>query len=377
MKSYQAISSLHGTGIWRHARRCLITSIASTVIFAALSSSSFAIPDTDPDDPGPIVMKVSGALTFRGCQPSANDVTVRIANPARSGHPSNPVRLADGSLRMSYSIAIGNDTDPNLPDQVVVTPQVSSSVCGAGSFTPGSRTVATGATGVNFDYQVAATGQFTIPMDTFVLFANSFLSGVRLHLNNDHGQNSFVTLGTVTTAFDIAPEKKDLPFPLPGSASFFVRDMNLTSANLSRSSTGLNLKLRFEENGIEVKGYHSTLGDIGMTDFQMRNIVLNLTAGLRVKNAKLAMGFSSPRLEASTTSTGGCNIFGLDWCNLLFGTNGKLKKSFELTAFTQLNSATIQTTLTNKIMEGLAQRGITGRIGTVTVQGDFIVITTI
>jgi hypothetical protein len=320
---------------------------------------------------------VSGALTFRGCQPTANDVTVRIGNPARSGHPSTPVRQTDGSIRMNYSIAIGNDADPNLPDQVVVTPQVSTSVCGAGSFTPGSRTVEAGATGVNFDYQVTATGTFTIPIDTFVLFANSFLSGVRLHLNNDHGQSSFVTLGSLTTAFDIAPEKKDLPFPLPGSASFFVRDMNLTSANLSRSSTGLNLKLRFEENGIEVKGYHSTLGDIGMTDFQMRNIVLNLTAGLRVRNAKLTMGFTSPHLDAITTSTGGCNILGLDWCNLLFGTSGSIKKSFERTAFTQLNSATIQTTLTDKLMEGLAQLGITGRIGTVTVQGDFIVITTI
>jgi hypothetical protein len=209
------------------------------------------------------------------------------------------------------------------------------------------------------------------------LFANSFLSGVKLHLNNDRVQNSFVTLGSVSTAFDIAPEKKDLPFPLPGSASFFVRDMNLISANLSRSPAGLNLKLSFEENGIEIKGYHSALGDIGMTDFQMRNIALNLTGGLRVKNAKLTLGFSNPHLDAITTSTGGCNILGLDWCNFLFGTSGSLKKSFERTAFSELNSTAIQSPLTDKLMQGLAQLGITGRIGTATVQGDFIVITTI
>lgn len=377
MNVYRVFNFLRGNNTWQHVRHSLITLMASTAMFGAFSTSSFALPDTDPDDPGPIIMTVSGALTFRGCEPTSNDVTVRIGNPARSGHPSAPVRLANGSIRMTYSIAVGSDDDPNLPDQVVVTPQVSASVCGTAAFTPRSRTVATGATAVNFDYQAATTGRFTIPLDTFVLFANSFLSGVRLHLNNDRVQNSFVTLGDVTTAFDIAADKKDLPFPLPGSASFYVRDMNLISANLSRSPTGLNLRLRFEENGIEVKGYHSTLGDIGMTDFQMRNTALNLSGGLRVRNAKLTLGFTNPHLDAITTSTGGCNVLGLDWCNLLFGTSGSLKKSFELTAFTRLNSATIQSTLTDKLMEGLAQLGITGRIGTATIQGDFIVITTI
>ena len=163
MKSYQVINSSRGNGIWQHAKRSLITLITSAAMFGAFSTSSFALRDTDPTDPGPIILNVSGVLMFRGCQPTANDVTVRIGNPARSGHPSAPSRLPDGSIRMTYSITVGSDTDPNLPDQVVVTPQVSASVCGAGSFTSGSRTVETGATGVNFDYQVAATGQFTIP----------------------------------------------------------------------------------------------------------------------------------------------------------------------------------------------------------------------
>ncbi len=382
MKIFPAVNASNNPSSHRtvfSGRHRLVKLTLAALTLGAMSTASFALKNTDPGDPpdpGPLPVNVSGALIFRGCEPSSNDVTVRIDQPAKTGHPSTPVRLSDGSLRMTYSVTLGTDAD-TLPAQVVVRPQVNAGVCGAGSFSPASRTVIPGAAGVNFDYQVAPTGNFTIPLDTFVLLANSFLSTVRLHLNNDRAQNSFVTLGNNTTAFNITPENVDLPFPFPGSASFFVRDMNLTSAKLSRSASTIGLKLRFEENGIEVKGYHSTLGDVGMPDFQMRNIALNLTAGLRVKNAKLVLGFSSPHLDASVTSTGACNILGLDWCNVLFGTSGRLKQSFERTAFAQLNGSNIQSVLSDKLMEGLAQFGITGRIGSVKVQGDFIIITTI
>jgi hypothetical protein len=346
----------------------------------SLSSAGFALPKTNPGDPdmpngGPGQITVEGTLTFQGCTPAPSDVTVRTTQPYKVSYPS---------ASMHYSIVIGT-TNSQLPGQVTVTPQVKSSVCGVGTFTPASLTVAPGAKGVNFSYQAPVASSFSIPVDSFILFANGFLANVGLHLNNDAGhagqenQNSHITINGVTTAFDIPPAKVDLPFPLPGSALFYIRDMNKDGAQISQVGTGnsFNLGLHFESNGIELKGYHSDLGDSGIPDFQMSNISFNTAAALRVSNAKLGVAFLSTKLTAGISSTGGCNIFGIDWCNALFGTSGTVRQQFEQAIGVQLQGSTIQAALQSSLASALAGFGINGPIGTVAVQNGQIVITTI
>lgn len=355
--------------------------IPSIVLALLVSAPAYALPNTDPTDPGgptkPVLVRVSGALTFRGCSPSLSDVTVRILNPSRTGQPTTPSASPDGSLRMSYSIVVGVLDDEFLPEQVTVKPSVKASVCGSGTFTPTSRTVTPGATNVNFDYQAPAAASHSIPVDTFLLFANGFLSDVGLHLHNDGHQDSFITIDGVTSSFDVSVTRKDLPGWGTGSGIFNVRNMNLDDTEMSFNGNSFNVRLGFEEAGIEIKGRHSYLGDLAMPDFQMSNIDLNVSAGLAVRNGQLTIGFSNARLDAGVASTGACNVFGLDWCNFLFGTSGDIRKKFQETALAQLQGSTIQNALRASLAEALADFGVTGTIGTVTIQGDQIVITTL
>ena len=346
----------------------------------ALSSPSFALRNIDPgdpDEPGGVLgfVTIEGSLTFQGCTPAPDDVTIRTTQPARISHPSSG---------MHYSIVVGRIND-ELPPQVTVTPQVDSSVCGSGAFSPASLTVTPGAKSVNFAYQAPLGKRFTIPVDSFILFANGFLSNVGLHLNNDAGragrqnQNSHITINGVTSAFDIPVAKKGLPFPLPGSGLFYVRNMDKDDAQISQVGTGnlFNLNLHFEDRGVELKGYHSSLGDIAMPDFQMSGINFDSAAALRVRDGKLGVAFSSTKLNASISSTGGCHAFGIDWCNLILGTSGTVRQQFERTTLAQLQGATIQTALEKSLAEALVGFGVTDPIGTVAVENGQIVITTI
>jgi hypothetical protein len=237
--------------------------------------------------------------------------------------------------------------------------------------------VTPGASGVNFEYQAPTAESHSIPVDTFLLFANGFLSHVGLHLHNDGHQDSFITIDGVTSSFDVSVTRKDLPGWGTGSGIFNVRNMNLDDTEMSFNGNSFNVRLGFEEAGIEIKGRHSYLGDLAMPDFQMSNIDLNVSAALAVRNGQLTIGFSNARLDAGVASTGACNVFGLDWCNFLFGTSGDIRKKFQETALAQLQGSTIQNALRASLAEALADFGVTGTIGTVTIQGDQIVITTL
>jgi hypothetical protein len=355
-------------------RKPFFSTLGIAAMALVLSSPSFALRNSDPDGPGGLddpgggfaFVTIEGSLTFQGCTPSSDDVTIRTSQPARISHPS---------AGMHYSIVIGT-TDDDLPTEVTVTPQVSSSVCGSGSFAPGSLTVAPGARNVNFAYQAPLGKRFTIPVDSFVLFANGFLSNVGLHLNNDAGragrqnQNSHITINGTTSGFEIPVAKKGLPFPLPGSGLFYVRNMNKDDAHLSQNGSGnlFKLNLHFEQSGVEVKGYHTSLGDLAMPDSD---------AVLRVRNGKLGVAFLSSKLNAGIGSTGGCSVFGIDWCNFIFGTSGIIRRQFERSTLAQLQGATIQTALETSLAEALGGFGITDPIGTVAVENGQIVITTV
>lgn len=356
----------------RAAGGSLIALTASTLSFAAPNTSG---GPGDPPTIEPKYVKVEGTLSFNGCSPAPGDVVVKVDNPPRSGQPSAGMR---------YSIVIGKEND-NLPAQITVAPKVNSNVCGSGSFTPASRTVAPGATGVNFTYQAQVAKRFQIPVDTFLLFARGFMSNIGLHLNNDSGQGgtanqtSDITINGVTSSFDIPVAKKDLPFPLPGSGLFYIRNMDKDGADIEQVGSGNSFKvtLSFEEQGTEIKGYHSSLGDSGMPDFQLSNIDVTAGAALRVRSAKLGVAFLNSHLEAGIASTGGCNVLGLDWCNVLFGTSGEIQQKFEQVTLAQLQGTTIQSALEKSLAAALASFGITGPIGTVAVQGGQIVITTL
>jgi hypothetical protein len=370
MNTKHSVNLLNGRGI-----------IAGSIFAFAISTSALAIPPTDPDDPPPLppgsqLLRVEGALTFRGCSPAPSNVSVQIAHPPKSGHPTTSSKLPDGSIRMSYRIVVGSIDDEDLPEQVTVIPHVSASVCGSSNFSPASRTVRPNTKGVNFDYQARTTGTHIIPVDSFLFFANGFLSRIGLHLNNDGHQDSFITIDGVTSTFNIPVTKKDLPGWGTGSGIFKVRDMNLDDTEMTLDGNAFNVRLGFEEVGREIKGYHSLLGDGGMPDFQMSNINLNVSASLFVGNAQLRIGFSNARLDAGITSTSGCHP-GFDLCNFLFGTNGDIKKNFQKAALAQLQGSTIQEALRASLADALAGFGITQPIGTVTLQGNQIVITTI
>ena len=174
-----------------------------------------------------------------------------------------------------------------MPATVSVTPEVRASACGSAAFAPVSRTVdvvVPGANAVNFDYQATVTGQYTIGVNE--LFATGFLSQLALRLNNDRGQSSYMSVGAATLAFDTPVVTIGLPWPL-GSGQYFVRDMNLDGAAMSHTGSAFNLALHFEEAGIELKGIHKTLGDVGLPDFQMSNTTLNAAAMLQVRNGRL------------------------------------------------------------------------------------------
>lgn len=350
---------------------------APALAAAALAGPAVALLSTDPQQPLPLDVTVSGALIFRGCTPAPADVTVHTTKPARTGRPGQAVRLSDGSIRMTYRIVVGKDNDPQLPQQFVVTPRVDPAACGSAAFTPASRVAEQYAQNVNFELRALNPIAHHLPVDGFVLLANAFLSQVSLHLNNDGGQTSAVTIGDTTAAFNIPIERRDLPFPLPGSGVFTIRNMDLQRATMSRAGSAFDTRLQFETNGVKVKGYHSTLGDLSMPDFQMSPIVLAATAGLGVRKGRLAIGFTQTRLEAGIVSTGVCTVYSLDWCNYLFGTSGSLRRSFELQAFQQLNGSLIQGALSTHLSDALAAQGIVGPIGSVEVQGDLIVVTTI
>lgn len=359
----------------RRARRTALALAAAAL--AALAGPAAALQSTDPQEPLPLAVTVSGSLVFRGCEPAPANVTVRISKPARTGRPGQAVRQADGSIRMSYRIVVGKDNDATLPEQFVVTPRVDPAACGSAAFMPTSRVASQYAQNVNFELKALNPIAHYLPVDGFVLLANTFLSQVGMHLNNDDGQTSSVTIGGTTASFDIPIERRDLPFPLPGAGLFAINSLDLQSATMSRAGNAFDTRLQFETNGVEVKGYHSTLGDLAMPDFQMSPIVLAATASLGVRNGRMAIGFTQTRLEAGVVATGACTVFSLDWCNYLFGTSGTLRKSFELQAFQQLNGSLIQSALSTHLTNALTAQGIIGPIGRVEVQGDLIVVTTI
>jgi hypothetical protein len=367
--------SVHPAAARPPARRWRRAALALAA--AAAAGPAAALLPGDPGTEQPLDVTVAGSLVFRGCQPTPSNVTVRIGKPARTGRPGSAVRQADGSIRMNYRIVVGKDNDATLPEQFTVTPHVDPAVCGSAAFTPTSRVAAQYAQNVNFELRALNPTPHYLPVDGFLLLANAFLSQVGLHLNNDGEQTSSVTIGGTTASFEIPVEQRDLPFPLPGSGLFTIRNLDLQKATMSRAASGFDTRLQFETNGVEVKGYHSTLGDLAMPDFQMSPIVLGATAHLAVRNGRLAVGFTGARLDAGIAATGACNVFSIDWCNVLFGTSGSLRRSFELQAFQTLNGSLIQGALATRLSEALTAQGILGTVGNVEVQGDFIVVPTI
>ena len=82
-------------------------------------------------------------------------------------------------------------------------------------------------------------------------------------------------------------------------------------------------------------------------------------------------------MTTDAVATGGCNVFGLDWCTKLFGAGGIAKTTFEQVGLAVLKSGVMQNAINKYLADELARRGIQGLIGTLRIVGDQIIITTI
>jgi hypothetical protein len=220
---------------------------------------------------------------------------------------------------------------------------------------------------------------FRLSLHELAQMVDAKLNGLGLRMHNYQSQGSYVQWGTTKLSFEVPRHRVDIDCgtlcPDLGDGYFYLNDVNLSDAQLSWGNSSFLLRLAFEDSGREIKGIHSVLGDNGMPDFNMSNMVLSVNASPRLSSrGKLMLSFYNSKLQAGIQSTGGCGIGGVDICNAIFGTDRKIQKGVETASVNALNGSLIQAALTLALTQYLDSKGIQGTIRTLSVQSGDLVI---
>jgi len=247
------------------------------------------------------------------------------------------------------------------------------------------------ASGISFSYVLG----LKIPLFLIASQLNTFMNSVKLVVNNWDAaqapsgrvvQGSYLQIGTdpkislpaipkVVVDIDPCGVCPDL-----GDGWFYIRDFQKNGNAVTATSTGLSVKVTFESNAVEIVGYHNSLGDSLMPDFNVDNAAITVDAAPVFTNGGLTLSFSGVKLSASITSTGGCNPFGVfDICAAVLGTDNKIKKAVEGAISSALQApgtaAAIQKAVGDLVATQLRNFGINGTVkGAAVFNGNLVLL---
>lgn len=350
--------------------------IKIALVITACAAPELAYAQFNEDEFRPIepIRRISGSLILRNCPAQKTDLRVRIT-PGASVTPTTRTILADGRVKLDYStIATSEEQD------YVVQPILRAGLCAGGTWSPATREVNAPASGVNFQFSANASQTIRLSAIELGNVVHNLVSNMLLKLHNHRIQSSFVQIGGVQFNFNIDAARIDIDCgtfcPDLGDGLFYVNDVNKSAASFRWITNAYMMRVHFEESGREIKGYHSVLGDDGMPDFELGSPQLSLRALPRLNTqGALTFGFYDPHLLGSVQATGACSVGGIEVCNAIFGTDGKVQRAVQSAAVTALNGATVQGALSFALRNYLQQHGVNGRILSLRIEGSDIVLT--
>ncbi|MCY7273370.1 MAG: hypothetical protein LH702_06395 [Phormidesmis sp. CAN_BIN44] len=233
-----------------------------------------------------------------------------------------------------------------------------------------------------------------VPVQLIVPLVNNAIQGTQLHLNNfgaKHGSSwhkandSFVrlpsTLGGSFFPLNVPEGVKDLDCgilcPDLGDAKLYVQDWNLNGLQVDWQSPTFKLGLLMESAGREIKGFHTgaltSLGDNGVPDVEVDNARMDVYLRPIAANGRLSYTVTRVDFNANIQATGGCNIFGIDICNPLFGYKNTIVSLVETQVRTRLNDSALKERVSGAVQPALNQFGIR-QITKVSVSGNDLII---
>ncbi len=238
--------------------------------------------------------------------------------------------------------------------------------------------LATLASLVFFSGSLFAVERIHVKGTVFAAAVNQELQQIQLKLNNHKVQSSYLKLMGFQIPFTIDRVVIDIDCgilcPDLGDGHFYVNEVTLKSQRFTFSGSHFNWLVEFEDNGREIKGYHNKFGDNWMPDFNMSRNRVATNALPKVTGGQLAMTFGASRLDADITSTGGCKLAGIDFCNKLFKTDRRIQKAVEKAADTLLKSARAQSAMTYGLTRILQRQGISGPFTRAYVSGNDLIL---
>ena len=320
---------------------------------------------------------VSGSILVKGGMPGKLDIKVRM-NQGPPVYPHQRTVLSNGDVRFLYNIRVARAERGDF----FVSASIVNNLYKGGTWQPPLQRISQiPARSVNLRYQVPAGKVYRISTALLAAGIDRFTSGLKMRLHNNKGGSSYIQSGNQKYTFSFPRTTIDLdcgrPCPDLGDGHFYVNDVNLTDAHFDWTGSKFKFSASFEDKNREIKGYHNKLGDNGMPDFQLNNINMEASAGLKLtSDGKLTFPIYGLRLDMDTHSTGGCHLFGIDVCNALFGTNGKIKRGIVNAARNALNNRKINNVMSDLIMGYLRLQGIDGKIISVRIVGNQVELTT-
>jgi hypothetical protein len=357
-------------------KRSLSSEIMKFLSVSLISTAAWAIPPGHggngfpPPEP---VRRIQGTLTVDGCQTAMGDVSVTVNGVRRA--PNNVISSGNNIQKYGFTMLVREDDDGPW----TIRPAVSPSKCPRVTYSAPSVVINNPYTG-RFAFTAAASGSMRrhISLQRVLPQLNTLLQSARLRLHNYHSQQSFVQLAGVQLGIQINPAVVDIDCgtlcPDLGDALFYLNQIDLTSASMQQVGTSLRMSMGFEDGAREIKGIHSSLGDDGVPDFDMRQISLLIDGRVVVNQGGLSLYFSNPKFNAQIDSTGGCHIAGIDLCNKIFGTDRKIQTGVEASAMSALNSAAVQAGLKLAFQRMLQSEGVNGTIVRATIVGTDLVV---
>lgn len=332
--------------------------VLSAAVFAgAVSAAQAARPPGDT----PVERKtVSGAIRFIGCAPTKEQVSIRIMPGAGSFKPTSAVRNPDGSTVMRFSKTFAQNTQ-SVRLKLVVPP-----ACTGASVSPVEKTVTDFPDSVAFSVQTPMTSH-RIDLNSAVNLIDLVLNSLQLKLHNYQSNDSYIKIGGQTVPFTLPVARVDLDCgtvcPDVGDALFYANDIRLSDGSLTLSGTTMLLRLAFESAGREIKGLHNSLGDNAIPDFEIQNMLISSNPTFYVRgDGRMDLSFANVKMTGSVQSTGGCSPFGIDLCDAVLGTDGKIIRAFQSSAAGALNAQSIRNKIADLMTQYLTSRGINGRI---------------
>ncbi|HEX7043552.1 MAG TPA: hypothetical protein VF203_02950 [Burkholderiales bacterium] len=310
--------------------------------------------------------------------------TIRIENCAAG--PSNVVvEIVDGLnvWRVNATAVPGNDflfqyRSPALrPGGYSLRPSLTGIVCNGGAWTPENPrvTVSYRLPQVTQDLQFAVPArEFRLPLTTVAGLVRDAFRGLVVHLNNfdpatggERANDSYVRLperlGGGEWQLALLPVRT-------GPRTYYVNDVNLQSATVRATATGLRVQLDFESDNnagrLELVGVcRDDAGCIvGAPDVDLRlRVFIDLALALHlVPGTGHTLSFSdvSVTAEPATVVSGACQ---LNWCALIGAPLPIHECMFDVCDLATNYRSTIRSAVEGSIRSALDTQDVRNRIG--------------